>query len=176
MYQRIMLISRGRMPGSISSTPSSPFTTPLVIRYSPLVNTRMRKLTPHPLITNHQSLITNHQTSECPIIDRHAHHRLDLQALVRLDAQLGPIPGAVLDAVYPFAEPGLRRFLARADPVPFQVERVVAVVVALSIRRVSGERNLAYRAHAEIGNQRAVRIRTNHRLVHDFLDRQDHSL
>ena len=91
-----------------------------------------------------------------------------------LRSEFLPVLVPVTDSVYPLIEPPLCILLHLADLIPLHVKLVVAIIVALGIRRMAGEWNLAYGIDDQAGDQRAIWIRPDDCLVNDLLGCQDH--
>src|SRR5258706_5457245 len=91
-----------------------------------------------------------------------------------LGSQLLDIRGPSLEVMDPLAEPRLERFFVASDGVPLAIEPVVPVVPALDVRRVSSERFDHHGIDDQAGDDRAVRIGPDHRLVDELLDDHDH--
>jgi hypothetical protein len=91
---------------------------------------------------------------------------------VRFRAQLLPVGSAVGQAVDPFVQVG-RRLRRLADLVPFQVEIVVAVVVALGVGGVRAVGHVADRIDDKLGDQGAVGVRADDIFIDNLFGGQD---
>src|SRR5690349_12255164 len=66
-----------------------------------------------------------------PVVDLLAVARFHLQALVHLRTEFLPVCIAILHTIHPFIQILFHAFIRLADPVPGEVELVVAVVISL---------------------------------------------
>src|SRR2546428_5798261 len=101
-------------------------------------------------------------------------------ALLRLEPRRQPrmlleVRGPIRDAVHELVEIAAQLAGIAGDPLPRDVEVVVAVVVAL---RVGGMRTPGLEHHGvddHPGDERAVRVGADHALVHELFHDHDHA-
>src|SRR6266511_359531 len=111
-----------------------------------------------------------------PVVDLARRRVAGAKRVPPLGPQLLHIVLVGLQADHPFLQPRSQRLGAPRRRLPVELEPVVPVVVALGVARVAGERLLHHGVDDEPGNDGAVGIRTNDRLVHDLLTHHDDTL
>src|SRR5262249_47199724 len=104
------------------------------------------------------------------VVDRAGRRRAWLERRNSLRTQLLDVRRTAIEVVDPLAEPRLDGSLVARDPVPVEVEPVVAVVRPLDVRRMRPERLHDDRIDDEPGDDRAVRVRLEPGFVRDVLD------
>src|SRR5262245_47439547 len=96
------------------------------------------------------------------VVDRAGRRRAWLERRNSLRTQLLDVRRTAIEVVDPLAEPRLDRSLVSRDPVPVEVEPVVAVVRPLDVGRMRPERLHDDRIDDEPGDDRPVRGRPDH--------------